>query len=401
MTLGYLGLPHLGGMHTVYTSLRKGLSEYGIEVRWLGVGRRAAEAARNPQWVRERKYGMVIGPDANDEFRQATILKDFLESGAVDGVFVNVLWFRVVTNAMRYVSSDVRKIMIVHNITPGTYEAARSIRDYIHAAVGVSPRIGVDLVRKAGFASDCTFTIPNAVDMSAFRQKAHRSMNATQLRLLALGRVVDSQKGVFWLPKILERLWDLPVRLTVAGDGPDLEELKKRCSRLGERVQFIGPVAPECIPEVMANHDVLVFPSRFEGLGVVLVEAMAGGCVPVASRIRGVTDFVVEEGKEGFLFDIGDTRAAAMAIRSIWGDRERLGEMSQAGVEKAGGQFGLQRMSEAYLGVIASAMSEARKVRLPLPLSKWSYPRGLRRGVRSYLPAGVKNWLRGLSERAL
>jgi hypothetical protein len=53
--------------------------------------------------------------------------------------------------------------MIVHSITPGTYAAARSIRDYVHATVGVS-RISDDLVQRAGFAPGHTHVIGNPFD---------------------------------------------------------------------------------------------------------------------------------------------------------------------------------------------------------------------------------------------
>ena len=67
--------------------------------------------------------------------------------------------------------------------------------------------------------------------------------------------------------------------LTVSGDGPDLAELKGRFAVAGmaERVEYLGWTDPNDVPGLMERHDVFLFPSRFEGFGKTLIEAMAGG----------------------------------------------------------------------------------------------------------------------------
>ncbi|MDX7324888.1 glycosyltransferase, partial [Providencia rettgeri] len=56
---------------------------------------------------------------------------------------------------------------------------------------------------------------------------------------------------------------------------------------------FLGAVHPEAVFDLLLRHDVLVMPSRFEGFGLTITEAMSAGCIPVVSRIRGVTDTIV------------------------------------------------------------------------------------------------------------
>ena len=383
----------------MYQSLRSGLATRGVEVFWLGLGARAQVAAAAPRWVRERSEGIVLAGDTQDDKQQAAVLVNFLESGACDGVFINVLSDRVLTNAMRYASSKVRRVMIVHTTSRASYKAARSLRDHVHWTVGVSPRIKSDLVRTCGFPLEFTRAIPSAVRIEDFQAARRAPKDREALRLLSLGRISDFDKGVFWLPRILEHLPVGEATLTIAGDGNDTSELRRRCAHLGDRVRFVGPIAREQVPEYLARHDVFLFPSRFEGLGIGLVEAMASGCVPVASRIKGVTDFVVRDGEDGLLFDIGDVRAAARAIADLATDRDRLAELSSAARNNVLGRFDLASMTQAYFDVLSAVTKDSCEIRSPLAIDAWAYPSGLRPGLSAHLPLGLKNWLRFWRER--
>lgn len=396
----YFGFPHIGGTWTVFTSLRSGLRVHGIEVRWLGVGPEAQAAYDNSHWVHERADGVVIEPQATDEAAQGKALVEYLDhSGEFDGVFVNVLASRVQTNAIRYLNPRIKCIMIVHNITPGTYAAARVIRNHVHAAVGVSPRIRKDLVHQLGFDAMRTVAISNAVDFTAFANEKVPKPEGAPLRLLSLGRLSDTDKGVFWLPQILHHLKDIPVQLTIVGDGPDRVELESRCLPFGNRVRFVGRVSPAEVPAVLAEHDVFLFPSRFEGLGLSLVEAMAAGCVPVATQIKDVTDFVVKHGKTGFLFPMGNTREAAAAVRQLADKPGRLSEMSAAARSQNPERFSIPIMAEQYVSLLGAVMKQSPAVSRKLSVIDWAYPSGLRAGLRSHLPDGLKNMLRLMRER--
>ena len=65
-------------------------------------------------------------------------------------------------------------------------------------------------------------------------------------------------------------------------------------------------------------------PSRFEGFGFSLIEAMAAGCVPIVSRIHGVTDWIVEDGKTGFVCGIDKPREFAERLIQLSKDRGRF-----------------------------------------------------------------------------
>jgi glycosyltransferase involved in cell wall biosynthesis len=253
-----------------------------------------------------------------------------------------------------------------------------------------------DLIGKRGFRKEDTTAIPNAIDVTPFIDARRDGMRGP-LRIVFLGRVEESAKGVFWLPGIMKRLPSGAATLTVAGDGPALVELERRCEGMGERVRFVGPVAPPEVPATFAEHDVFLMPSRFEGFGITLVEAMACGCVPVASLIKGVTDFVVDEGKTGFLFPIGDLRCAARLLERLAADAELRRRVSDAARNAVRDRFHLDRMADEYANVISRAMMN--KQVSPLPFEEWSMPTGLEPGARRFIPSTMKNFLRLWRER--
>lgn len=397
MRIAYFGFPHLGGTFQVYRHLRCGLRPLGMHVQWLGVGEGAHQAVADPRWSREMAHGFAVGARNGRPEAWARQLCGAVEAATFDAVFVNVLADAVQTNLARYLPPHVLRILIVHNITPGTYAAARAVRDHVHAVVAISPRIRDDLVRRHGFDAAAIETIPHGIELKP-SPIPDRPCGPT-LRLLYLGRIEDQAKGVLLLPRILRRLPN-SVTLTVAGDGPDLAKLKRRCREFGERVRFLGAVGYDETAPLLAQHDVMIMPSRFEGFGLTLVEAMAMGCVPVVSHIRGVTDSIVSDGHDGLLFPVGDTKAAARQIARLEHDRGLLRSISAAGRATARGGFGLATMADRYHGLLRRLAAEPPKIAAPLNLADWEMPSGLHAGLRTYLPTPVKNVLRRLKESA-
>jgi len=385
----FLGAPYLGGVYTVYRSLRTGLARRGVEVRWVGGGRHAAAVMLDPAWAEEQPHGHAIH-DPTSEAATGLAICRHLEEGGYDGVIVNVRMRPVEMNVVRYLDSPMRRIMIVHSAQPGTYGPAAALRPYVHATVGVSPRVRDDLVRRWGFSADRTFAVLNGVDVDEF-VAADRVVTGP-LRLIYLGRVEERQKGVFWLPAIMERLKDLDVTLTVAGDGPDLEALRDRCQYFDDRVTFTGGLSRDRVPETLAAHDVLLMPSRWEGLGLSLVEAMAAGCVPVVSRLRGVTEVVVRQGEDGLLFPVGDVRQAALHVRELAEDDERRRRMAIQARRTVAERFDLGTMAESYLEIMR-LIAKDQWERRPVARDRWSYPARFSSRWRRMVPESVKRWI--------
>ncbi len=402
MKCAYFVRPHIGGTYSVFTRLRSSLGQSGIELRWLAAGA-AGDTVNVPtgQGLEDalRKGDAIDQMGVLDEETRARHMIGFLRDNHFDAVFVNVLSNRFETNLVRYLPADILRIMIVHNITPGTYAAAKTIRDHVHATVGVSKRCRDDLVRQHGFDASRTLVIPHGLNRDIhLSRNVQKPDESGPLRLLYLGRIEDNSKGVFWLPNILREL-HCPYHLTVAGDGPDLAELRHRLAPFGDKVSFSGWVAPSDVPWLVSQHDVMVMPSRFEGFGLTLIEAMSQGCPAVVSKIAGVTDTIVTEGEDGLLFPVGDFRQAARHIDKLARDRELLAGMAGAAQQKVKTVFDNDAAGRAYAGLLKHLAEDRPAVASPLALSQWSMPNALHSSLRSRLPKPVKNWLRQMRER--
>lgn len=384
----------------------RGLSNHGVTVRWIGVGPRGVQAFNEPGMESERIFGELVAPEETHLAAQAKAVVDHLEAGEYDGVLVDVLGGVLQANIARYLPKELIRVLIVHNITAGTYSFAKAVRDYVHAAVGVSPRVRNDLISRYGFPESSTVCIPNGINLLPY-SGCTREHDLERLRILSFGRIEDISKGIFWLPDIMAHLNGYPISLTIAGDGPDLAQLKKRMQGSLLPVNFTGAVAvdPKAVPSLVSNHDLLLMPSRLEGFGLTLIEAMAAGCVPIASRISGVTDFVIQEGQTGFLFPIGDTRRAAKIIEKLLHDRGLLNSVANAAKQAVINNFTTESMASAYARLLKKISMERPQIAAPISLNEWEVPSELKGGIRSRLPQWAKNagrlWYERQARRSL
>jgi glycosyltransferase involved in cell wall biosynthesis len=177
--------------------------------------------------------------------------------------------------------------------------------------------------------------------------------------LLFVGRLVE-RKGVHLLLDALARRADgPPVVLHVVGDGPERARLQERAEALGlgAAAIFHGFVSRAELERRLAACDAFVLPAVVdakgdtEGLGVVLLEAMAYGKPVVASAAGGIVD-IVRDGRNGLLVPPGDAGALAGALRRLMGDTARAAEMGAAGREDVRAGFSweviVDRLVEVY-----------------------------------------------------
>jgi rhamnosyl/mannosyltransferase len=122
------------------------------------------------------------------------------------------------------------------------------------------------------------------------------------------------------------------LRLTLVGEGAELARYRRLAERLGvDNTRFTGRVSPAELHHHYEVNDVVVLPSvtRAEAFGLVLLEGMVAGCVPVASDLPGVRDVA---GATGLVVPPGDPMALRAALRGLASDAallERLGAASR------------------------------------------------------------------------
>ena len=178
----------------------------------------------------------------------------------------------------------------------------------------------------------------NRVDVAKFQRRdrgreiriaAHLGFPDHSKTLLTVGRLVPGKDHVSLLDALSILLHDDPTyRLVMIGSGwmrPQLESYVSR-RNLEPCVRFEGNVEHDQLPSYFHLSDVFVFPTLYEGFGIVLIEAQAAGTPIVTTRIQGTVDVVSEANAK--LVPVGDPEALADAIREVHTDpngaRERV-----------------------------------------------------------------------------
>jgi glycosyltransferase involved in cell wall biosynthesis len=191
--------------------------------------------------------------------------------------------------------------------------------------------------------------IPYGVEIPTRR---HRALS-NPIRLLYVGRL-DRSKGVFDLPSIDRLLRDsgLAPEWTIQGPGPAEHELREVWGN-APHVRWLGRSSMEQVKKQYVEHDILVMPSRSEGLPVALLEAMASGCVPVVSDLPSGIRETVENGVNGFRVAPGDITGFADAIISLDSQRGALRAMSDNAASRIESRFDIQQRAPEYQRAIS------------------------------------------------
>ena len=167
---------------------------------------------------------------------------------------------------------------------------------------------------------------------------------------LAIGIVaaLERRKGHDVLLRALAALDGAPSwRCLVCGGGSQLEALQRLAADLGiaSRVRFLGEQRQ--VADVLAALDVFVLPSRHEGLGVAVLEAMAMSLPVVASAVGGIPE-TVKPGETGLLVPPEDPTALAAALGELGRDVERAKRMGRAGRARVVAEFSMEAMAGRY-----------------------------------------------------
>ena len=140
------------------------------------------------------------------------------------------------------------------------------------------------------------------------------------------------------------------VDFLVVGQGELRGELEALTRELGiaERVRFTG--VRHDVPALLGAVDVLALTSRFEGLPNVVIEAMAGGAVPVVTSVGG-TPSLVTSGETGFFVPCGEPGATAEAILRVLREPELARRFAVAGRRRIETDFGIETMVQRTVTV--------------------------------------------------
>lgn len=188
---------------------------------------------------------------------------------------------------------------------------------------------------------------------------------AAPFRLLMVGRLAP-QKDQAMALAALARLPHLDWRLTIAGQGPLMPQLQRQCAALGisDRVSFVGFVGDgQALAALMGKADLLLQPSRWEGLCATLIEALGCGAGVVATDSTPNIRPILAAAGQHPVVPVGDAAAFARAI-----ERSLARPASATLLAAAVRDHGVDRALDRYARAFASLAGQAETRRLPSPV---------------------------------
>jgi glycosyltransferase involved in cell wall biosynthesis len=226
---------------------------------------------------------------------------------------------------------------------------------FVYKMVGVSPPTSQDLIKYEKISQRKVVTVLNGIDASPFgvrldKQKKRRELGISgEGPVIGLGVRLSRQKGITYLlkamPEIIKEYPD--VTLVIAGEGECEPELKQEAIALGieNHTAFLGPRLD--MNEVVRIFDLYVLPSIWEGLPMVLLEAMAAACPIVATNVGG-SHMAVIHGENGSLVEPKNPKALATAVIRLLADEQLRNSYAKRGLELFKGRFTAEAMTEQY-----------------------------------------------------
>lgn len=299
--------------------------------------------------------------------------------------------------AYRFIPPTTRHVLQIHDSGRSYREVAVRHAAWVDGVTCVGKHIEGPLRRslnEAGFKGILR-TIHNGANFPPLIQ---RQPQEGPLRLLFMGRV-EAIKGVFDFVPLLQRLKQLNVPVTLNIVGGENMELRRQFKRKGLEcmVTWTGRVPHSRCYDFAAESDIFLMPSRKESFGMVTIEAMSMGCLPIAYNIPSGSREIIENGISGLLLPMGDIRAWAEHIRQLHLDRSVLARISASAVDRSRKLFNVDRVTNNLGAFLTDVMTHSdrhppkRELGMPpeTPAIYAQPPRGYQR-----LPAALREWIR-------
>ena len=196
--------------------------------------------------------------------------------------------------------------------------------------------------------------------------ESRRAADAPKL-LLTCGRIIERKGLPFLIEALPAILKQQAVELVITGEGDQKAGVQKLVGEMGLEgsVRFAGFVSTEELSDLYRNADLYVHPSIHdsrgdtEGLGVVLIEALANKRAVVACGVGGIVD-IIKDGETGVLVEEKSADALSTAVNGLLLDPERRAQLGEQGYQFARVQFSWDRIIDELAGVLNPAGEAAK-----------------------------------------
>ena len=177
--------------------------------------------------------------------------------------------------------------------------------------------------------------------------------------VLFVGRLVH-QKGIRFLLEavsILQNKYKKYIKVAIVGGGHLEKELKKMCEKLkiNDSVEFLG--FQRDVDQIMRSSRVLVLPSRWEGFGLVLLEAMKNKLPIIATNVGGIPE-IITNGHEGILVPKENPKILANSINRVLENSELGNQFIQNAYKKVQNHYSIEKYAHNMFNLYSKMMSD-------------------------------------------
>jgi glycosyltransferase involved in cell wall biosynthesis len=202
----------------------------------------------------------------------------------------------------------------------------------------------------------------NAVDIEQYKRKLTTSRWPGKW-VIGVVCALRQEKRLDILIRAFANLSRKDAMLVIVGSGPEQDRLKSLVAELGIGESCHFEPATSDVAGWLNQMHVFVLPSRTEALSNALMEAMACGCCPIASRVGGNPE-LIDDGKNGLLFDVDNVTQLTGGIEALLDDPARRERMALAASAKMGARFTYPQaaamMQQIYESVLRNAQRKGR-----------------------------------------
>lgn len=231
---------------------------------------------------------------------------------------------------------------------PGYGWFARGLNRCFDRGIAISHHLESFYRNELGVTSLPWETIHYGLDPGPFEKTRSKTNPDGPLTFGIVARLTK-QKGHTTLLEAFERIVrdGVKAELKIVGDGPLRDSLERRVEELelNERVRFEG--YREDVADALAEFDVFVHPSRWEGFGLVFLEAMAAKLPVVATNVSAIPEIVVD-GETGLLVEPDRPIQLAEAMEKLAGNGKRRRSFGKAGYRRLLNEFSVPAMIDAH-----------------------------------------------------
>jgi glycosyltransferase involved in cell wall biosynthesis len=239
---------------------------------------------------------------------------------------------------------------------------------YCSKVVAVSKAVKADLIQQ-GYREELIAVIPNGIDPSPFdlikdsavtklKAELHIINDETTIAMVAR---LSPQKDVPYFVEVMAEVCKKHknVRAFIAGDGPQKELIEEAISihKLSENIKLLGFRTDVAI--LLKATDIFALSSRWEGLPISVLEAMACSKAIVATAVDGTAE-TLTNGETGFLVQHGEVEAMSEKICRLIEDPQLRAELGAAARLELDKKFHIDRVATAHLKLYESVLNDER-----------------------------------------